>query len=111
RAYRVLELAQLLFDGHPVAVDLDAGLGDLGLAPAVGTEVPGEADEGGAEALRPEDGGRVVVDRPTAAELRQATPGERARGVLQALLLLEQRGERRIVRVRCPQRVRHLGQL
>src|SRR5207244_8407544 len=52
RAHPRLELAQRAVEGDPVAVGGDAGLADLGRPPRVGAEVPAEADEARADALR-----------------------------------------------------------
>src|SRR4029077_9631248 len=102
-----LQLAQLALDRETIAVGLDARLGELRLASAVGPEVPREADVAGADSLRLEDLLARPVGGAAALEARQPAARERGRGVFQALLLLHQREQDRVVREGVLQRVVH----
>jgi len=71
--------AERALDAGAVLLDGDPGLGDLRVARRI-EDVPGEADEAAADALRLDDLLGGVVDRPAAVEARLAamTPEERA---------------------------------
>ena len=88
-----------------VLVGGEPRLRDARLAPGVGAEIPLEADEARADRARLDDVGGRVVDRAAGGEARQATAGERGRLRVEPLLLLDERGEHRVLAIRDAQRL------
>src|SRR5262245_30694789 len=74
---RALQLAQLALDREPVAIGLDAGLGELRLAPAVRAQIPREAQVSVADGARLEDALAGPVDAAAALEIGRASCRER----------------------------------
>src|SRR5262249_14166155 len=76
-ADRALQLTQLALDREPVAIRLDARLGELRLAPAVGAQIPREAHVPVADRARLEDALAGPVDAAAALEAGQAAARQR----------------------------------